>query len=139
MDPPGLSTSIPPAVLPSGDALQITYDETLDGGSTPDKSAFTIMATPAGGAAASFTPTDVLVVNGSTVLLSFAKPFAHNDTLTLTYTKPSSNPIQDVAGNDAPSITTPRRRDQQQHDPPRSPSPGSTPTPARSSPTRSSA
>ena len=105
-DPPGLSTSIQPAVFPSGDALLLTYDEALDTGSTPDKSAFEVMATPSGGSAASFTPTDV-GVNGSTVLLSFAKPFAHNDTLTLTYTKPSSNPIQDVAGNDAPSITTP--------------------------------
>ena len=104
-DPPAISTTTPPTLVAAGKTLTITYDETLDGGSTPDKTAFQVMATPAGGSPTSFTPTAVSI-SGAQVSLTFDKPFAHNDALTVTYTKPSANPIQDPADNDAPEFTT---------------------------------
>ena len=105
------------------------YDENLDTGSTPDETAFQVMATPAGGSAASFTPTGVSI-SGAQVKLTFDKPFAHNDALTVSYTKPETSPIQDAAGNDAPEFTTPLVVTNTSTVPQRSPSPGSIPTPA---------
>ena len=119
-----------------GKQLTITYDEDLDTNSTPDKTAFEVMATPAGGSATSFTPTGVEIA-GAAVNLTFDKPFAHNDALTVTYTKPATNPIQDLAGNDAPAFTdappSPTTAPS-----PASPSPPSAPRPPPSSTTRSS-
>ena len=106
-DPPGISTTTPPTLVAAGKTLTITYDENLKStGSTPAETAFQVMATPAGGSATSFTPTAVSI-SGAEVSLTFDKPFAHNDALTVTYTKPGTNPIQDAAGNDAPEFTTP--------------------------------
>ena len=64
-------------------------------------------ATPLGGVEATdLAAMAVVRVAGSTVVLTLAKPIAHDDgTVTVTYTKPASGVIEDAAGNDAGPLT----------------------------------
>ena len=96
--PPSLSTATPPSV--DGATLTLTYDEPLDTGSTPAASAFTVRV-----AGTARTVSDVSVA-GRAVTLTLAAPAVTGDqTVTVSYTVPSSNPIQDIAGNDAAALT----------------------------------
>ncbi len=91
---PALSTA---AV--DGTALVLTYDEPLDTASTPAATAFTVEA-----AGSSATVSNV-AVSGSAVTLTLATATAAGQRVLLWYAVPSSNPIQDVAGNDAAALT----------------------------------
>ena len=46
-----------------------------------------------------------MALSGATVTLTLATPAAHGDTVRLTYTVPATNPLQDLAGNDAGALT----------------------------------
>ena len=95
--PPELSTA---AV--DGAALTLTYNEALDGGSTPATSAFAVTM---GGAARTV---NAIAVSGSTVTLTLASAVTAGDTVTVSYTAPtgaSATPIQDLAGNAAASFS----------------------------------
>ena len=98
---PGISTAV---LAADGRALTLTYNEALNASSTPAATAFTVKATPLGGSeAVDLAAMAVVNVAGSTVVLTLAKPLAHNDTsVTVAYMKPGSGAvIEDAAGNDA--------------------------------------
>ena len=90
---PTLSTATPPSV--NGAALTLTYDEALGTGSTPAASAFTVTV-----AGAARTVSSVSVA-GSAVTLTLSPAVNAGEAVTVAYDKPSSNPIQDEAGNEA--------------------------------------
>ena len=96
--PPTLDTAL---LAFDGVTLTLTYNEALHAASTPAATAFTVTATPAGGREQTLT-VDNVSVSGSTVALTLAGPRAHNDAVTVAYTKPGSGAvIEDLAGNDA--------------------------------------
>ena len=84
----------------NGATLVLTYDEALDEGSEPDVAQFNVQDQDA----FSFAVTDV-TVSGTTVTLTLAAAVAHGDTVTMFYTVPTTNPIQDEAGNDVAALT----------------------------------
>ncbi len=82
-----------------GASLVLTYDEDLDGNSTPGASDFTVTV-----AGSSVTVSNVSV-SGKTVTLTLAAAVEHGNTVSLSYTIPATNPIQDAAGNDAAALS----------------------------------
>ena len=88
--PPLLQTAVV-----SGTTLRLTYNEALDGGSTPAGNAFDVQVDGAQRAV------DGVSVIGRHVALTLGSPVTAGELVTLSYTKPGTNPIQDVAGNDA--------------------------------------
>ncbi len=82
-----------------GTSLVVTFDETLDGGSTPTGSAFDVKVNGSSQAA----PASVSV-SGSTATLTLAASVHSGDTVTVAYTQPGSNRLRDPAGNDAASF-----------------------------------
>ncbi len=97
------SDTTPPAFVSgqvNGPTLTMSYNEPLDTGSMPAPSAFT----PHGaGGAANGTVTNVAIA-GSQVMLTINPAAVFGDTVTLDYVAPLTNPIQDVALNDAPNF-----------------------------------
>ena len=83
-------------------ALVLTYNEALDTGSEPGSGAFTVKV---GGTAVSLASSNPVAVSGSTVTLTLAAAVVAADTVTVSYAVPSSNPIQDAGGTDAPAFT----------------------------------
>ena len=83
----------------NGATLTLTYDETLDGTSTPATSAFEVTV-----GSSAFTVNNV-AVSGATVTLTLSTAVGHGDRVSLDYTAPSSGAIRDEAGNDAASLT----------------------------------
>ena len=81
-----------------GTSLVIIYDELLDESSTPAASDYTV---DIGGT--DYTPSSV-VVRGAEVALTLSTGAASGDTVALDYTK-GTNPVKDLAGNDAVAET----------------------------------
>ena len=84
----------------NGAALVLTYDEALDPNSVPAASSFwTVVAgTP--------TTLSTVAVSGRKVTLTLSsQAAAHGETVTVSYTAPTANPIQDLAGNAAAALT----------------------------------
>lgn len=77
--------------------IVITYNEALDGGSSPATTAFDIIKN--GGTVVA----SGVVVSGSDVEVGLPTPAISTDVFTIAYTAPGVNPIQDAAGNDASS------------------------------------
>ena len=89
----------------NGNTLTLTYHEDLDADSTPAASAYAVMAGPAGSlAAASLASSNPVTVSGATVTLKLASAVALSDTVTVSYTAPGTNKLQDVAGNLADNL-----------------------------------
>jgi uncharacterized repeat protein (TIGR02059 family) len=82
----------------NGSSLAMTYNETLDGVSKPATSAFAVTVNGAARGVSS------VGIAGSTVTLTLASPVVAGNTVTVAYTKPGTNPLQDVAGNDAVNL-----------------------------------
>jgi hypothetical protein len=78
----------------------IAYGETLDSGSVPATSAYTVTVngTTRTISAVAITGANVKVTFGGAAVVS-------TDTITLDYVVPGTSPIQDVAGNDAAALT----------------------------------
>lgn len=93
----GLPTIVSAVV--SGNILTLQYDEALDSGSTPDTTDFQVMV--------NFAPTNVTLVSvaGSQVVLTLASVPGVFDTVSVSYTVPVSDPIQDTTGNNAAPLT----------------------------------
>ena len=92
----------PSAASVDGATLTITFDEPLDAGETPDKSAFAV--TVAGSSRA----VDTVSVSGSVVTLTLVTAVFAGDAVTVDYTAPtdgSAARLQDLAGNAAASFS----------------------------------
>ncbi len=83
----------------NGASLVLTYDEDLDANSTPATGDFSVNV-----AGSSITVSNVWV-SGKTVTLTLATAAEYGNTVSLSYTVPASNPIQDSAGNDAAALS----------------------------------
>jgi hypothetical protein len=78
----------------------IAYGETLDAGSIPATSAYTVKVN------GSTRTVSAVNISGSNVKVTFGgSPVVISDSVTLDYVVPGSNPIQDSAGNDAAALT----------------------------------
>ena len=83
-----------------GTTLVLTHAEDLDRGSTPAPGAYTVKVD--GGAG----PTVSSVAVGTrTVTLTLAMPVTAGIVVTVDYDAPTSSPLQDVSGLDAPAFT----------------------------------
>ena len=82
-----------------GDTLVLTYGENLDEGSVPGAGAFTVRS---GGTSR---PVSGVSVSGSTVTLTLSSPVGHDETVTVSYAVPSSNPLRDEAENPVAALT----------------------------------
>ena len=91
--PPKLSDQ--PVV--EGNTLKLTFDEDLNTGSVPAKAAFDVEVAGSDRALASANP---VAVSGKTVTLTLASAAGWREKVTVSYTKPASNPLEDGAGND---------------------------------------
>ena len=92
---PGLDTA-----TVDGSVLVLIYDEDLQIGSQPAASAYSVSINGGTGAAPSFA-----VVGTRRVTLSLATAASVGDTVTVSYTAPSTAPVQDLDGNDAAALT----------------------------------
>ena len=92
--PPTLSTA-----TVNGNTLVLTYNEALDGGSVPAGGDFMI-----GGVTS--VSVNTVAISGMMVTLTLSQAVTSGDTVTVGYTAPGTNPVQDVAGNDAADLTT---------------------------------
>ena len=81
----------------NGTALTVTFNQNLDTGSLPAGSAFTVSGGRNG--------TGTVSVSGSTASVTLDSAVPHGETVTVSYSKPSSNPLQDAAGNDVASFS----------------------------------
>ena len=75
--------------------LTLTFDETLDEDSVPAASAFTVKV---GGSAVSLASGNPVSVSDNTVTLTLAAAVSAGDALTVSYAKPSSNPLRNAVG-----------------------------------------
>ena len=91
--PPTLSTAVV-----NGNTLVLTYDETLDGGSVPATSAFSI-----GGVTT--VSVNTVAISGMTVTLTLSSAVTSTDVVTVTYMVPGMNPLQDEAMNNAVALS----------------------------------
>ena len=87
-------------VAANGTTLTVTFDEDLDASSAPAGSAFTVTLTRPSGEAGTISSTATTTISGKTVTVTLSEIVSSDTTLTLGYTKPATNPLQDAAGND---------------------------------------
>ena len=104
LNPPGATADTTAPALTTatvdGTSLVLTYDEALDENSVPAAAAYAVNV-DGGGATA---PASV-AVGGSAVTLTLGTTIIGGQTVTVSYTVRSSNPVQDVPGNDAAALT----------------------------------
>ncbi len=107
-EPPALveSGDGAPAVNESGTTLTLTFNDMLDATSKPAASAAspsTAFEVRAGTTA--LLPVTGVSISGSTVVLTLGAAARQGETVTVTYTKPDSNPIKDDAGFELDSFS----------------------------------
>ena len=90
---PTLQTAVVQNAQPA--VIALTYNESLDGTSVPAASDFTVPTKTVTGVA----------IAGSVVNVTVDAAFTDSDVITISYT-PGANPIQDVAGNAAASLSS---------------------------------
>ena len=86
-----------------GMSLVLVYDEPLDPASMPATGAYTVTATV--GATTTNPAVSEVSIYGIWVTLTLDAAPAAGATVTLAYAPPTSNPVQDEAGNDAPTFS----------------------------------
>ena len=102
---PDAVDNTPPALRRAevdGATLMLLYYEGLDEASTPAANAFAVTVADAPRSLASSAP---VTVKGRRVMLTLAAAAAHGETVTVSYTPLGSNPLRDVAGNDAGALS----------------------------------
>ena len=109
-DPSGEVTATPAETTPpelssatvDGATLTLAYDEQLDIGEAPDRSAFAVTVTGSGRGV------DTVAVSGSVVTLTLVTAVVAEDTVIVDYTAPtdeSAARLKDLSGNAAPSFS----------------------------------
>ncbi len=91
-----------------GTALVLTFTEALAAAPNLANSAFTVKKTQAGGNEQTVTLTASPSISGATVALTLAGAVAHDDAVTVSYTKPAtdnSNRLEDADGNETAGFT----------------------------------
>ena len=83
----------------SGTSLVLVYNEALDTSSIPAASAYSVVVD-----STAATPTGV-GISGARVTLTLPTAATSSDTVTVTYTKPSTTPLQDGENNDVESFS----------------------------------
>ena len=96
------------------ETITFTFDQDLDSGSTPAASAFTVKVD---GSTVTLASTDPVSISDTDLTITLGNAVVAAQKVTVSYTAPSTNPLQDGDGNDAAAfadrkisnITTPRR------------------------------
>ena len=83
----------------SGTVLKLQFDEPLDTASRPAAAAFAVSV------AGSTASVSAVAVSGDMVTLTLASAVGRGESVTIGYTAPAANPIQDVSGNDAGGLS----------------------------------
>jgi uncharacterized repeat protein (TIGR02059 family) len=83
----------------NGASLTLTYSEPLDTGSVPAPSAYAVLVN------GSPRTVSTVGIGGSTVTLALSSAVTNGQAISVSYTVPSTNPVQDVAGNDAAAFS----------------------------------
>ena len=83
----------------NGASLVLTYNEALDTGSTPAATDYTVTV------ARSQRTVSSVTVRGSLVTLTLSSAVTDGEAVTVSYTVPGTNPVQDAAGNDAAALS----------------------------------
>ena len=86
----------------NGPILNLEFSNNLDTNSRPPSSSFTVKVD---GTAVSLASSNPVTISGSTVTLRVSSPVPAGDTVTVSYTEPATNPIQDGDSLAAPSFT----------------------------------
>ena len=81
-----------------GTSLTLTYNEALDTGSTPAGGDYIVRVN------GSATAVSSVAVSGSAVTLTLATAVTTGQRVTVSYAVPTTNPVQDAAGNDAGAL-----------------------------------
>ena len=84
----------------NGTKVVLVYDEALDEASEPAASAYSVSVAGAAGV-----PPSSVDVSGQSVMLTLATAVTEGQAVTVSYTVPASNPIQDITGNAAAALT----------------------------------
>ena len=91
-----------------GTGLVLRYYRLLDEDSAPPVSAFTVKKTPPRGSEVTVSLSELPVISGRTLRLTLSSALAEGDTVTVSYTKPTSgvnNRLMDTAGNEVANFT----------------------------------
>ena len=90
-----------------GKTLTVTFDENLDTASAPAGSAFTVTIAAPDGTARTIAGTGTAALSGRTATVTLASAIAHasDEKVTLSYTKPSTNPLRDAHGNNVANFS----------------------------------
>ena len=84
-----------------GNTLEVSFDEALKASSAPGGDSFSVSATPVGGSARSIAGTGTAAISGVTATVTLASAVVNGETVTVSYTKPTSgNVLVDASGND---------------------------------------
>ncbi len=102
--------------------LVLLYDEGLDESSTPGAGAFAVTVA---GQPRDLAASDPVEVDGRRVRLTLASAVGHGDTVTVSYSVPTSSPVQDRAGNAVAAVSDQAANNYTPQDPP----PGDTTAP----------
>ena len=94
---PGLLTA---AVGIAGSSVSLAFDEGLKPDSIPNVSAFTVKAN-----GTDVSPMTAVSVGQSLFISTFGVNIRPGETVTVSYTRPRTNPLQDAAGNETASFT----------------------------------
>ena len=98
----------PTGATVNGTTLVITFNEALAAAANLARSAFAVKKTPSGGSETTVALTGFPSISGATVTLTLATAVVSTDTVTVSYTAPTSgtaNRLQDAAGNEVASFT----------------------------------
>ena len=103
VDPADLDVAAPTISTATlvGTTLTVTFSEAMKTSPLPAASVFTLSVDT--GTAPTVT---ALSLTGSTATLTLSGKATSAQTVTLTYTKPNANPLEDLAGNDLANITS---------------------------------
>ena len=96
-----------------GTTLTVTFNQNLDTSSAPAGSAFTVTIAAPGGTPRTIAGTGTAALSGRTATVTLASAVAHarDEKVTLSYAKPSTNPLRDTSETETASFSGKRMTD----------------------------